>query len=428
MYKSAYSNLLAQYIAEKRNTLTSDYFKRIEYALISFDEYCVKAKITADTITEGIVNEWLSERSCMNNYYQSLYRTAVRQFAIYLLDNGISAYVPPYRNPIAQMETIHGYHSCLAGFIEGLVKSKRSRGFKYGPFNEQCILKRFDEFCIHAGLEDEALPRWLVEKWSERTAGEGAKSRSNRIVVIRQLAMYMIKLGGNAYVAEAAPVPHNPFPYVPDEREVAALLSEIDAQKCRTPWSRLTFPILFRLLIASGLRISEACSLEAGCIGMKGDGYCSIDVINAKGHRDRRIFLSGDILTLLKQYDIKTSSMLPGRVWFFPGDYRPMVEHVSASTARGRFDQARDIVYDGNPRRKPSVHSLRHAYIIWTIRRWREENLNVNEMLPYLSRHLGHSSIQETFTYYDHYSQDYEHIRKDKKRFETVVPEVLNES
>ena len=427
-YDSVYSGLLTQYLSEKSAVLASDYFKKIETALSSFDAYCAKTRINEKVFTEDTVSGWLSEQSHKHSYYQPLLRTAIRQFAIYLLDNGILAYVPPYRSQIAQHEKKTGYASCLAVFIEGLVESKRSRGFKYGPFNEQCILKRLDEFCINEGLEGDELPRWIVEKWSERTSGEGAKSRSNRIVVIRQLAMHMARLGGNAYIAEAAPVPHNPFPYVPDEIEMAALFTEIDAQEHRTPWSRLAFPILFKLLLASGLRISEACSLKAGCITSKADNYCSIDIINAKGRRDRRIFLTGDILVLLKEYDSRISAMLLEREWFFPGDYKPSTEHISPSTARGRFSLARDMVYGGDSLRKPSIHSLRHAYIIWTIRRWREENLNINEMLPYLSRHLGHSTIQETFTYYDHYSRDFDHIRKDTKRYEAIVPEVRYEN
>jgi len=424
IYSSVYSNLLEQYMVGKRKALSSSYFKKVEIALTSFDAYCEKTGLTVKTLTESTINDWLSGQSNKNSYCQSLYKTAIRQFAIYLLDNGIKAHVPPCRVTSAQQKETSGFNSCLAGFIEGLVESKRSRGFKYGPYNEQCILKRFDEFCIREGLAGDTLPRWIVEKWSERTVGEGAKSRSNRIVVIRQLALYMIALGGNAYVAEAAPVPHDPFPYVPDEGEMSALLAEIDAQKYKTPWTRLTVPVMVRLLLASGLRISEACLLKTGCIDFKEDGYCSIDIIDAKGHRDRRIFLAGDILILLKAYDRKISNMLPEREWFFPGDYRPLSEHVSPGTVRERFRLARDIVYDVYTKRMPTIHSLRHAYIIWTIRGWREEKLNVNEMLPYLSKHLGHSSIQETYTYYDHYSQDYDHISKDKQHYEAIVPEV----
>ena len=195
-------------------------------------------------------------------------------------------------------------------------------------------------------------------------------------------------------------------------------------KKNKHPWSNYTLPVLFRLLLTSGLRISEACSIKVECIEFSLDSYCVININDAKGHKDRKIYLSGDILTLLKKYNEKVSFMIPNREWFFPGDYRPREEHLKASTARKHFNLAREAVLEIDSRHKPTVHCLRHVFIIWTLRRWRKEQLDIEKMLPYLSKHLGHSSIQETFTYYNHYNQDYEHIRKDSEHFEKMIPEV----
>jgi len=263
-----------------------------------------------------------------------------------------------------------------------------------------------------------------LNKWSERNNNEGAKSRCNRIVVIRQLAIYMISQGKTAYVAEAASNPRNPYPYVPDEMEMAALLEKIDMHPVKNIWAAYTYPVLFRLLLSSGLRISEACTLKAECVDFSTGSYCTIDIMNAKGHKDRKIYLSGKILEILRRYNERLSHIIPDRKWFFPGDYNPTDEHMRTSTARKHFNIARDEVYQKGQKRKPTVHSLRHAYIIWTIRRWRSEGLDVEKMLPYLSKHVGHSTIQETYSYYNHYDSDFEHIRKDAEHFNSYIPEV----
>jgi|GEM_PF-3521614 len=425
-FNSIFSDLLVGHVEAKGSKHAMSYVKVIVSVLVSFDAYCVKTGHISEDLTQDLVSGWLSQQLYRSRYRQAQCRTTIRRFAIYLLENGRHAYVLPVLNPKVQPAEAT-FESCLGEFIVGLLNSKHAHGYKYGPLNEYRILIRIDAFCISEGLEGDELPRWLVEKWSERTENEGAKSRSNRIVVIRQLALHMIAQGRRAYIAEAARVPHNPFPYVPDKKEMSALLIAIDSQKNRSPWSDCAFPVLFRLLLASGIRISEACSLKAGCVEVHPGSHCTINIINAKGHKDRRIYLSGEILTLLKEYDKKMTFMMPGREWFFPGDYRPLKEHLSPSTARKHFSRAREVVYGQDPRRRPSIHSLRHAYIIWTLRRWREENLNIDEMLPYLSKHLGHSSIQETFAYYNHYGHDYEHIRKDSDYFEVMVPEVCHE-
>ena len=134
--------------------------------------------------------------------------------------------------------------------------------------------------------------------------------------------------------------------------------------------------------------------------------------------------MTGCIFELITKYDSKMSFMFPNRKWFFPSDFNPHDMHIPFATVQKRFKIARDKVFGVGARRKPTVHSLRHTFIIWTLRKWRAEGLDIKRMLPYLSKHLGHSSIQETFTYYNHYEHDFEHIKKDVGYFEAIVPEV----
>ena len=196
--------------------------------------YCCELKHKSGELTRELVDGWLSGEAHRNSDYQRQYRTAIRQFAIHLLENGMKAYVSPvYRPEVLPVDET--FKSCLKDSIKGLVESKRARGYKYGPLNEYGILKRVDSFCVSEGLQKDELPRWIVEKWSEKINDEGAKSRANRIVVIRQLALFMISHGKKAYVAESIPYPHNPFPYIPDEKEMAALFVEIDLQKNKHP-------------------------------------------------------------------------------------------------------------------------------------------------------------------------------------------------
>lgn len=420
---SVFSKLLDVHLEKKNKTCTEGYVKRTRFILASFDMYCVELQHTSEKLAKELVYGWLSRQSCRSSGYQNQCKIAIRQFAIYLIQNGRVAYVSPVCSP-KNLSVEKTFKSCLKRSIKGLVESKRARGYKYGLLNEYGLLKRIDDLCINVGLEKDELPRWFVEKWSERINNEGLKSRANRIVVIRQLAIYMVSQGKEAYIAEPAPFPHNPFPYIPDEKEMAALFAGIDFQKNKHPWSDYTLPVLFRLLLASGLRVSEACSIRTKCVQLSFGDYCTININNAKGNKDRKIYLSGEILKLLRKYDEKMSFMFPDREWFFPSDYSPQEKHLSANTARKHFNRAREEVFDSNSRHKPTVHCLRHAFIIWTIRRWRKEQVDIEEMLPYLSKYLGHSSIQETFTYYNHYEQDFEHIRKDSGYFEEMIPEV----
>jgi len=411
-FHSVFSELLSEHLEKKSSVCTDNYVNAIRRSLASFDVYCINLGHNKEDLTEELVSGWLLLQSDRSSSFQELRRWAIRQFAIHLLENGRKAYVPPVRMPEVHL-TEKAFESCLKESIHGLLETKRARGYKYGRQNEYKLLKRLDTFCINEGLGKDELPRWLVEKWSVRLGMEGPKSRAN-----------MISQGKRAYIAESVPVPRNPFPRIPDEKEMAALLSEIDSRKNRHPWTDYTMPVLFRLLLASGMRISEACSLRKGCVAFSCGSHCTIDIIDAKGHKDRRIYMSGGILELLEKYNKRMSSMFPDREWFFPSDYKPQEMHLQVATARKHFNIAREKVFGIETSRKPTVHSLRHVFIIWILRRWREEQVDIEKMLPYLSKHLGHSSIQETFTYYNHYEHDFEHINKDSGYFEAMVPEV----
>lgn len=422
-FHSVFFELLDEHLEEKSKICSTNHVNGIRRSLVSFDAYCAGLRNNTEELTEELVGGWLLLQSDRSSVFQERCRWSIRQFAIHLLKNGRKAYVPPVRIPVTQL-TGKAFESCLGESIRGLVEVKRTRGYKYGPMNEYKILKRLDSFCNGEGLRKDELPRWLVEKWSERFDKEGPKSRANRVTVIRQLAMYMASQGKEAYIAEPVPVPSNPFPRIPDEKEMAALLSEIDSQKTRHPWTDYTMPVLFRLLLASGMRVSEACSLKKCCVTFSCGNHCTIDILDAKGHKDRRIYMSGGVLELIEKYDRRMSFMFPDREWFFPSDYNPQAMHLPYITARKHFNIARDKVFGVGTSHKPTVHSLRHVFIIWTLRRWRNERVDIGKMLPYLSKHLGHSSIQETFTYYNHYERDFEHIKKDSGYFEAMVPEV----
>ena len=424
--KSVFSEFITDYIEEKSKNCSDAYIKKITAAMSSFDEYCAESTHMTSDLTEGLINRWLFQHSNANIFHKRTYRIAIRQFALFLIGMGKQAYILPVYCPKHPPMEI-AFKSSLRESIVGLLESKRSRGYKYGELNECGILRRFDSFCVDVGFEGKELPRWLVEKWSERNSGEGAKSRSNRIVVIRQLAIYMISQGKTAYIAESMHFPHNPFPYVPDENEMTALLKGIDSNMVNRIWSSYSYPVLFRLLLSSGLRISEACQLKKDCVEFFNNDYCTINIVDSKGHKDRKIYLSGGIMCILKKYNEKMSFIIPNRKWFFPSDYRPQDGHMTMSTARKHFNLARDAIFSVDQDRKPTVHSLRHAYIIWTIRRWRQEGLDVEKMLPYLSKHLGHSTIQETYSYYNHYNPEFEHVRKDSKHFDSIIPEVQHE-
>lgn len=57
---------------------------------------------------------------------------------------------------------------------------------------------------------------------------------------------------------------------------------------------------------------------------------------------------------------------------------------------------------------------------------WAEEGLDLQVMMPYLSRYLGHKSINETFYYYYLVSDAYKTVAKKDTVASAVIPEVVS--
>lgn len=67
---------------------------------------------------------------------------------------------------------------------------------------------------------------------------------------------------------------------------------------------------------------------------------------------------------------------------------------------------------------------LRFTFVVNRMNLWAEEGVDLQVMMPYLSRYLGHKSINETFYYYYLVSDAYRTIVKKDSIASDVIPEV----
>lgn len=180
------------------------------------------------------------------------------------------------------------------------------------------------------------------------------------------------------------------------------------------------YPVLFRLILTAGLRRSETVSLRTEDFDAENR---TILIRNAKGHKDRIIVITDDMNRLLKEYILFMESQMHGTMeWVFPS-VDPKC-HLSSGGLSEKFNRCWNRTrYAEACLVKPTVHSLRHTYVVIRINTWIKEGINTVVMLPYLSRYLGHKSPDETFYYY-HQVIDNLQVIKEKDTLSSVLPEV----
>lgn len=184
----------------------------------------------------------------------------------------------------------------------------------------------------------------------------------------------------------------------------------------------LEYRILFRLLYCCGLRISEGCLLKRKDINLEHGTVC---ILHAKGDKDRLIYMPEDLRLLCKVYwEILATQIPEGTEWFFPS--MKTTKPLPKTSVDKKFNQFWAATpFASSCDKKPTVHSLRHTFVVDRMNAWMLEACNLNRMMPYLSSHLGHAGPKETFYYYHQVEKAFQVVRKKDTASLAVIPEVM---
>jgi len=242
---------------------------------------------------------------------------------------------------------------------------------------------------------------------------------------VRQLTLYMVGLGIACYIPMDRIRWPKPMTHVLTRQEITEVFGYIDGYKPEKPYPAIVrmaaeYKFLYRLILTTGLRNSEAASLKASDADWK---MGTVVVYNSKGRKDRIIYLSGDMADMGKKYLSYLRSALGYEpYWLFPG-VDPDT-HVSSATVTTRFRECwMQTSFAETCEKNPTVHALRHTFVVFRINGWMAQGLDLNVLMPYLSKFLGHKSPDETFYYYHQVLEAFNVIRNKDTVANNVIPE-----
>ena len=143
-----------------------------------------------------------------------------------------------------------------------------------------------------------------------------------------------------------------------------------------------------------------------------------IDIRYSKGHAQHYVILHDSMLELLKIYDAAIRKLCPHRAYFFPA--RSNTFHTRKWVQKNFRE-----LWDKNNSSHATAYELRHHYAIENINRWTDEGFGFDAKLLYLSKSMGHSTLESTKYYYTLVPRMADILEeKTGMDFENILPEV----
>ena len=281
----------------------------------------------------------------------------------------------------------------------------------------------FDRYCSLEFPNVQGINQHMVDGWCSQRETESKRSRINRCYPVVQLVKYLIERGDRSLqIPEMPPNPKKThIPYAFSEDELSAFFHECDRRVQIAPdkakaFRALTIAVLFRLLYSSGMRTMEVRLLRPPDVDL---GNAVINIRETKGDMQHYVALHDDVVKILRSYDQAAQRVFPERNIFFPGKGG---EPLSASMLEYEFHKVWDRISTG----KAVPYDFRHNYATMNINAWVGEGFKFHNKLLYLSKSMGHTSLESTKYYYSLVPAMADILdRESGMGFDKIIPEVF---
>lgn len=313
----------------------------------------------------------------------------------------------------------------LQDLCADFVRLKKASGLVYST--ETGILKRFDAFSNSYELPPNTLTKELMIAWCEKRMHETPKTHSARVLVVRHFAQYMAQMGHDAYIPplvrkySAGQLRFRA--HIFSDTELTRIFAQIDNLEIarRSPHKHIIMPIMFRLFLCCGLRLSEAVNLKRRDVDLP-QGILTIR--DTKFGKSRLVPMTENLTKMCREYHMKICALYPDNIYFFPS-YKG--DQYNTKAIYAIFRQVyQDAGYSHGGRSKGArIHDFRHTFAVRCLKNWVLNGRELTTVLPALSVYLGHADLRGTQFYLQLTADLYPYITKQfEECFGDTIPTV----
>lgn len=290
------------------------------------------------------------------------------------------------------------YHSCIADMLMSFEEYRKASD-RWSETTYGIYLHLFDKFLVEEYPKDETLTQEPIDRWCTRRDTEKPNSCRSRIYPL----LCFLKFATNRNMLDIM-IPEPPKRQVPSYIPHAFTEIELDRffyfcdhlyksepKKIVGRIKKMTVPVFFRLLYSSGMRTTEVRLLHRKDIDLQSG---IIKIKQTKGHMEHYVVLHDTMLELMKIYDKAIEKLQPNRTYFF---------ECYKSKCYYKQDWVSHIfraIWKNVSISKATPYDFRHHYAIVNINNYITDGFNFHSKFVYLSKSMGHKSLESTKYYY----------------------------
>lgn len=285
----------------------------------------------------------------------------------------------------------------LAAKVRAYLAYRRSLGFELNTAS--FVLFDFVRFANRKAYRPPLKTEWMLE-WVTRSKKHSTDYHTQRLSVIRGLARYLAGRDGQTEIPDRRLLPgrRRQQPHIYTERQLDQLLVAAVALRPSYPFRPQTFSTLFGLLSSTGLRVSEALSLQRDDVNLE-NGL--LHIRETKFGKSRWVPMHPTVKRALYRYTTLCDKHLgarPPTAKFFAGAFGKPLPY---STVRQTF---RSICTklgwrSSGSMKRPRIHDLRHSFACRRLLSWYRAGVDVNQSILALSTYMGHAKVKYTYWY-----------------------------
>jgi len=285
----------------------------------------------------------------------------------------------------------------MIALVEDYLTVRRKMGFALDIAGEQ--LQSFARFADAAGHQG-PVTFDLAVQWAQAPPCRTRLTSARRIEVLRPFLKYRSQFDtGTATISGKyfGPSHRRLVPHIYTDEEIKALLKATDDLLPKDGLRPATYRVLFGLLAATGLRISEALHLCSDDVDLQ-QGILRIQ--QTKFRKSRLVPLHPTTIAALKQYADRRNQILWEKesAAFFLSDYgNPLNDrtvHCTFEKLRARLQWKGRGGYAA-----PRIHDMRHTFICRCLLCAYQKNQDPNSTIDVVATYVGHAKVTDTYWY-----------------------------